>query len=277
MITDTPSVFIGSSTESLNVAFSLQSNIEYDCDPTVWTQEFFNASSFALIDLVSKLDNFDFAVFVFSPDDVLTMRGNSAKSVRDNVVFELGLFIGRLGLERCFILQPRDSDDMHLPTDLLGWQPLRYKSGRNDGNMSAALGPSAQHLRGVFSRIGRRRLSGASVSIADRTRLLTRYANLWESDVLSSARSHLNSGIVGWIGDDEKGHDTEALLRVRAFLESVCDASIRGELDTKAVEAQFGQAIRAVNNHSRHYFMMPNSEGDNWKSPMEVWLSNAKN
>src|ERR1700731_3562244 len=39
-------------------------------------------------------DSYDFGVFVFDADDVAVLRDNKTPTVRDNVLFELGLFIG---------------------------------------------------------------------------------------------------------------------------------------------------------------------------------------
>ena len=46
---------------------------------------------------MNALDQFDFAVMILSPDDMTESRDQSYASPRDNVLFELGLFMGRLG------------------------------------------------------------------------------------------------------------------------------------------------------------------------------------
>jgi len=144
-------IFIGSSTEALNIAYSIQENLEHVAEVTVWTQDIFKPSSYTLDDLEDALDAFDYGVFVFSPDDITKMRSEEFRTVRDNVLFEFGLFIGRLGRENCFFVVPRSIDGIHLPTDLLGLSPLTYDPTRTDDNLNAALGPACNKIRKELS------------------------------------------------------------------------------------------------------------------------------
>ena len=50
--------------------------------------------------LVEQVLKFDFAVLIMTPDDLTEKRGVSEMSPRDNVIFELGLFMGALGPAR---------------------------------------------------------------------------------------------------------------------------------------------------------------------------------
>src|SRR5690606_6771583 len=96
-----------SSTERLDIAYLIQENLEFDAQTTVWTQGIFKLSSNALDSLIESLEKFDFAIFVFHPDDITQIRNASVETVRDNLIFELGLFIGRLGKKNVFFLIPR--------------------------------------------------------------------------------------------------------------------------------------------------------------------------
>jgi predicted nucleotide-binding protein len=115
-------VFVASSSEGLNVVNAvhalLQRALNGTADVRPWPKEF-QLSKAYIESLESLLDASDFSVLVLTPDDLMISRNAERLSPRDNVVFELGLFFGRLGRERCFILKPADLD-LKLPSDLLG-------------------------------------------------------------------------------------------------------------------------------------------------------------
>ncbi|MBI3249576.1 MAG: nucleotide-binding protein [Deltaproteobacteria bacterium] len=155
-----PRVFVGSSTESLDIANSIHENLEHNAEVTIWTQGIFELSKSSLDSLLGTLDAFDFGVFVFSPDDISVIHGKEHATVRDNIVFELGLFIGRLGKERNFIVLPRGHEEtLHLPTDLLGLTPALYEPNRQDGNLCAALGPACSKLSKAFTGLGKLKIA----------------------------------------------------------------------------------------------------------------------
>lgn len=114
-----PRIFIGSSSEGLGVAqyikdFFKESD-EYEC--IIWNEDIFKENENFLETLTKSASLFDFGFMVFTADDVSVIREQTFKSARDNVLFEYGLFLGRLGIDRAYIIQDRDTK---LPTDLLG-------------------------------------------------------------------------------------------------------------------------------------------------------------
>ena len=121
-----PKIFIGSSTESLDLAGGLRIGLSHAYDPVLWTESMFKPSSFTVVDLINSVKEFDAAVFVFSPDDITALRDGNKFTVRDNVIFECGLFMGVLGLGRTFFVIPRGEKELHLPSDLKGVNPLEY-------------------------------------------------------------------------------------------------------------------------------------------------------
>ncbi|MBY7704220.1 TIR domain-containing protein [Vibrio harveyi] len=148
-----PRVFIGSSVESLPIADAIAENLEFDAEVTIWRNGTFNLSSNALDDLISKAKSVDFSIFIFSPDDLTIMRSREKYVVRDNVVFELGLFIGAIGKNRCFIVKPRGVD-LHFPSDLLGITPTDFDANRSDEDLASSLNYSATQIKRAFKAQG---------------------------------------------------------------------------------------------------------------------------
>ena len=147
-----PRIFIASAVESLDVADAFNVNLDHQAEVTVWKHGF--ALSQSTIDsLVKMAESVDFAIFIFTPDDVVNIRNQLKHIVRDNVVFELGLFVGTLGKERCFIVKPRD-EDLHLPTDLLGLTPADYNGERSDGNLEAAVNHPCVLIKKEVANLG---------------------------------------------------------------------------------------------------------------------------
>jgi len=135
-----PSIFIGSSKEGLNVAKAIQQNLDPSAYVTLWTQNVFNLSATIIETLIKSLNKYEFAIFIFTPDDYTNIRGNLYSTVRDNVIFETGLFIGKLGKEKVFFITPKGQSDLHLPTDLLGVIKGEYDPNWPNGNLVAATG-----------------------------------------------------------------------------------------------------------------------------------------
>lgn len=152
-----PRIFIGSSVEGLKIAYAIQQNLRHNAETTVWDQGVFDLTATSIESLIEVLDNSDFGIFVFSPDDVVKIRGIISQTVRDNVLFELGLFIGRLGRKRTFIVMP-EGIDIKLPTDLLGITPGKYEVGRSDNSDQAATGATSHQIRLSIEKLGSRNI-----------------------------------------------------------------------------------------------------------------------
>lgn len=145
-----PNVFIGSSVEALYIAREVQDQLYYDANVKPWTY-IFEPSSNTLDDLMDELEAADFGIFVFSPEDKLVIRDQQFLTVRDNVLFEFGLFIGKLGKKRCFYVVPSNNKELHLPTDLLGTKPVTYDADRD--SLKVALGNACNRIRGRIEEL----------------------------------------------------------------------------------------------------------------------------
>lgn len=180
-----PKIFIGSSVEGLSIAYAIQQNLSHDAESTVWDQGVFKISKTTIESLSDVLDTIDFAIFVFHPDDITTIRGEDSLSIRDNVLFEFGLSIGRLGRERVFFITP-DGIDFHIPTDLLGVTPAKYDSNREDESFQAATGPACNQVRIEIKNLGLLNSSfmdAATVKSSDEEKLAD---SDWLSDLMDN-------------------------------------------------------------------------------------------
>lgn len=129
---DNPRVFIGSSTEGLKIAKKVKKNLNLrftqqgkPIDIFVWNEDVFKLSESGLESLINESKRADFAILIFTPDDKIKTRDEKAKVARDNIIFELGLFMGSLGRERTYALV---DDRVRLPSDLNGITIVFYKN-----------------------------------------------------------------------------------------------------------------------------------------------------
>jgi len=129
---ETPKIFIGSSSEGLDIARAIQTGLAHDPILTqVWTDDVFKASKTSIENLVVTAESSDFGILVLGPDDQIQSRDEVFDGPRDNVIFELGLLMGAIGRERVFIVKEQRSK-IKLPSDLLGTTPLEYQPGKSE-------------------------------------------------------------------------------------------------------------------------------------------------
>ncbi len=148
-----PSVFIGSSSEGLDFARAVRGLLDQDAEITLWNENFFGVGSIFIEALIKALARFDFAILVLTGDDLVNSREVEAFSPRDNVIFELGLFMGHLGRERTFILHQSNAK-LKIPTDLSGVTTATYEWPREDKSEMAAVGVACDSIRKIIRDLG---------------------------------------------------------------------------------------------------------------------------
>jgi hypothetical protein len=118
-----------------------------DCvDARVWDEAPEFAFGESTLDGLIKVGSvYDFALLVFGPDDSSIIRGSEYPTVRDNVIFELGLLMGRIGRGRALWLSPRGSNAPHTLSDLDGIVHLVFNE--TDLNDDAAIRTSLDETR----------------------------------------------------------------------------------------------------------------------------------
>jgi len=148
-----PRLFIGSSTESKKVAVAVQKAMDRVAETVIWTQgNVFEPGKFTLESLEEQSRRSDFAVMVFAPDDVIFCRGKRQAGPRDNVIFELGLFMGALDRKRAFVVAPHGKK-LKIPTDILGTNFVTYSVGGGK-TLQQSLDNACETMRNVVLKNG---------------------------------------------------------------------------------------------------------------------------
>src|SRR5918999_2698295 len=152
-----PRIFLGSSGKQEKLLQALTRGLVDVARVEPWTTSF-NPGTTTLERLYELANQVDFAAFVFARDDWTTNSplaspapGSGQASPRDNVVFEVGLFGGALGMRRTFILHANGSK---LPSDLLGLTAVRYDPDTGPAEVRAI----NQKLRSAIETEGHRGL-----------------------------------------------------------------------------------------------------------------------
>jgi len=148
-----PVLFIGCSTEALPIANELQAGFKHgEVEAVIWNTGVFGLGGIAFDALYRQASAADFAAFVISPDDTVISRKDEPQAApRDNVIFELGLFMGVLDRSRVFMVREH-STDVKIPSDLLGITQVTYIL--HGKNIAAAVGPVCTELRRTITERG---------------------------------------------------------------------------------------------------------------------------
>ena len=150
-----PALFVECSAEALPIGKAIQSTLEQDpIVLRVWTDDTFKASQYPIESLELELAKVDFAALILSPDDFVISRNRISDAPRDNLIFELGLFMGALGRTRTFLLHPHGAD-IKIPTDLSGLTALTYQLGHH-GTNSTDIASVCSQLRATIMAMGPR-------------------------------------------------------------------------------------------------------------------------
>ena len=95
-------LFVASSIEARPVANEIKEILERNkYQAQLWTEDFFQPGTSTYSSVATQIRNFDGGIFVLSPDDGYLSRNGPGWTPRPNVLFELGMFSGVLGMGNC--------------------------------------------------------------------------------------------------------------------------------------------------------------------------------
>lgn len=147
-------VFIGSSREGLKVASAVERQLKGQADIDLWNNHaVFPVGELTLPKLEACASNYDFALIVMTPDDVVRSRHKAKPAPRDNLIFEAGLFMGRIGRQRTLIIQS-DKPGLKLPSDLDGLTVAFYKEGMTARNVNESVRSACDQVAQVLKALG---------------------------------------------------------------------------------------------------------------------------
>jgi hypothetical protein len=140
-----PRIFVGSSTEGLPVATLVAKMLSDVADCQLWNEGFFEFNKNSFDSLCEGSLLFDFAILVATSDDVTLKRDNLKESARDNIIFEFGLYVGRLGTGRSLLLKEKGVD---LPSDFYGISlpEFNYDKADPEGALKKVTADIRQHI-----------------------------------------------------------------------------------------------------------------------------------
>jgi predicted nucleotide-binding protein len=226
-------VFVGSSTEGKHLAENVILELEKEgLSPLAW-YEFFKNDRAPVHELEHLTLQVDGAVLVATSDDNVIIRGRHLRQARDNVLFEYGLFAGKLGRGKCSLLVP-DEADFQIPSDFLGVACFE----RYPVDKPKILPPAPSMELGTPAKTQHEAISAVAKSLAAALAKPPR-----EDSVQSRGRRLL--ALLGWIRDesfrlvqdwdDEHGREivSDRIVAVSAFIrEDINKLNLRREYDT---------------------------------------------
>jgi predicted nucleotide-binding protein len=126
-----PTILVSSSEATHYLLRFLQEELSHDANVVTWADSPFSLAQPPLAHFSRSATAADFVVIIADLADAVVQRGAVEARPRDNVIFELGFFIGRLGSDRVLIVDTASEHQrLSIPTDLAGLTVLRVSSAR---------------------------------------------------------------------------------------------------------------------------------------------------
>jgi hypothetical protein len=281
------SVFIGSSAEGLRIAKAIQVNLDRACEVVIWSQGVFGLSEGTLETLVNRAGEFDFAILVVTPDDMTHSRGKTQQSPRDNVLLELGLFVGTIGRKRTFAVYDRAAD-IKMPSDLAGATLASFEP-HSSGNFQAAVGAACTQIETAITELGLREKERVGFEVDQGTqfqiicdlldRAALQFLILMHEQNLGLRRESLFGSGVRYQYVHLRGHGGNGHFSVNSFCEKLPDSGLlqidlRNNVTLTGRGHQFASWL-VQHGHKAEFF---NSDVGGWggETPPPYWPGDSE-
>lgn len=212
MNSEKPRLFIGSSKEaqdnSLVDKFVTSFSACATCIPWFNIRHFSNegsATTFAA--LCEAANDFDFAIFILTSDDLVESRSKRVRAPRDNVIFELGLFLSAIGPERVMAYVQEAPKGFKIPSDLSGVHMPRFQY--DPANDETTLASINTHTRGFAQRIKKEGFRKLDLQLAAEC-WFNSTAHQFEVDLAAAKLTRARATIGNWrVGIAARVHDRD--------------------------------------------------------------------
>ncbi len=144
-----PRVIVGSSAEGLSTAEYICEKVAEDVECVLWNDGLFIPGETALESLEVRSRAFDGGLIVATADDTLISRESEHDTIRDNLLFEFGLFVAVFG-RRSAILAVEGLGRTKLPSDLFGLTCVGFEK---TDPLEVGLTEAVRELRSVLSQL----------------------------------------------------------------------------------------------------------------------------
>lgn len=250
-------VFIGSSKEGLGIAQAIQLELEEYAICTIWYQGVFGLGEGTLESLENALSRFEFAIIVLTPDDLAIVRGDEVQLPRDNVLFELGLFMGHLGRNSVFAVYC-DDGKIKLPSDLAGITVGRFEKPREQKELSRFsttellphIGPVVSKIRSAIDKVQQSKIKDTNVFYITPTLSHSEYYAHLQNRIeleLAKTKNHI------WhycVPQGDTAYDNYVELEAILKIASKNDVAVLvgKELDSARISKRFDEILQSNQN-----------------------------
>jgi predicted transcriptional regulator YheO len=177
-------IFLGSATESLHLVRLIEGRLKDGHTLIPWNRAQFLPGEVLIEALVRIARDVDFAIFAMTPDDQIVQREKSSFATRDNVMLEIGLFLGLLDRARVFLVYDERASPK-VPSDLAGIQLVPFDPRKRKGDKT--LDAICQRIRDRIAQLGRK-------SVALSGKRLFQHQDYYPIDLNEKREPSLNKG-----------------------------------------------------------------------------------
>jgi len=149
----TPKIFMGSASESLGLIREIEDRLRQGHTLITWDRANFLPGEVLIEALLRIAKDVDFAIFVMTPDDKVIQRETEFTATRDNVMLEIGLFLGLLDRARVFLVYDERASPK-IPSDLAGIQMVAFDHRKS--NRKKSLDAACERIRRRTTELGRK-------------------------------------------------------------------------------------------------------------------------